>query len=247
MSGERVVIEDLTVLGNAVPDSISDDRITVCTVGYAPSHGLVRIYPVPPRSPMKRWNVVSVPLERNPRDSRAESWKIQGSRGEWDRIAQKIVLRGSLVKKQEKVELVSKLLGMFGGDCIEDFNDRRVSLGMVRPSAMSCALEKRTDHDPMIQTTLEGAKPFLTVKNYPFRPMLTYRCASCRTKNPHNQEIVEWGVFEGMRQNPAHPEKVFENLHIGEKDYDSTLLVGNMNWNRNSFLVVSIFRFKRES
>ena len=94
MSDDKLVIDDLLVLGNAVPDIISDSRVTVCTAGWSPTRGLVRVYPVPPASNMRRWNVVKVPLERNPRDSRAESWKIQGSKSEWDRIAEKIELRG---------------------------------------------------------------------------------------------------------------------------------------------------------
>src|SRR6266581_5112319 len=81
MQSEKIVADDLIVLGSAVPDVISDERITVCTVGYSKGLGLVRVYPVPHVSDMKRWNIVDVPLERNPKDSREESWKIQGSKG----------------------------------------------------------------------------------------------------------------------------------------------------------------------
>src|SRR5229473_3507240 len=109
MSDEKLVVEDLLVLGNAVPDIISDYRITVCTAGYSPSHGLVRIYPVPANSHMKRWNVVKVPLERNPKDTRAESWKIQGSKGEWEGIAKKIELNRSIKDKDEKFSLLDEL------------------------------------------------------------------------------------------------------------------------------------------
>src|SRR5271157_5583422 len=101
MSDERLVVDDLLVLGNAVPDIISDNRITVCTVGYSKAHGLIRIYPVPPVSPMKRWKVVKIPLERNPKDTRPESWKIQGSKSQWDSIVGKIELKGEVKEKEE--------------------------------------------------------------------------------------------------------------------------------------------------
>lgn len=237
-------MDNLLVLGNAVPDIISDNRITVCTAGFSKPHGLVRIYPVPPVSDMKRWNIISVPLERNPQDSRPESWKIQGSKGEWDKLSQKIELRGEVASRDEKFGILSGLQERFGVGCVEDLNDDRASLGIVKPVAFECSFEKRSDHEPEAQSTLDGAKPFLTIKNYPLRPVMTYRCPACRTKAPHRQQIMEWGVFEWMRKHPDEPEKVFENLHIGEEGYDTSLLVGNMALHRNSFMVISIFRMK---
>ncbi|MDG7009967.1 MAG: hypothetical protein JRN43_01820 [Nitrososphaerota archaeon] len=247
MSVEKTVISDLLVLGNAVPDIISDNRITVCTAGISKTHGLIRIYPVPVVSHMRRWNIVKVPLERNPKDNRPESWKIQGSKGEWDRIAGKIELKGQVKDKDEKFAILDNLHAEFGVECVKDLNDKKASLGMVNPQSMSCAFEKRDDHDKEMQTSLDGTEPFLTIKNYPLKPVMTYRCPKCRTKNPHRQQVMEWGVFEWMRKNPHQPEKVFENLHIGEVGYDTGLLVGNMALHRNSFLVISIFRLKLPS
>lgn len=246
MSDEKTVIDDLLVLGNAVPDIISDNRITVCTVGISKTHGLVRIYPVPVVSHMRRWNIVKVPLERNQADTRAESWKIQGSRGEWDRIAQKIELKGK-VDLDEGLAILDELYPRFGVECVEALNDSKLSLGFVRPVSMECWLEERTDRDMEMQTTLEGANPFKTIKNYEKKPIMTYRCPACRTKNPHKQQIIEWGVFEWMRKNPHNPEKVFENLHITDEGYHRSLLVGNMALHRNSFMVISVFRFKLPS
>lgn len=97
---EKKYFEDLIVLGNAVPDEISDNRKTVCTVAFSKEHGLIRIYPVPPYSPMKRWNVVSLPLERNTKDSRDESWKIQGSKTEWETLSDKIIVKRKLSRKE---------------------------------------------------------------------------------------------------------------------------------------------------
>jgi len=246
MSDEQCVIDNLTVLGNAVPDSISDQRITVCTVGFSPSHGLVRIYPVPPVSHMKRWNIVEVPLDRNPQDTRFESWKIQGSKTEWDKIARKITLKGR-VSDNDKSTLVDKLHSMFGAGCVEDFNDKQVSLGMIRPQIENYRMEKRDDYESTAQTQLGRVSPFLTIKNYPLRPVIQYRCPNCRTVNAHKQQIVEWGVFEWMRQHPNEADKVWENLRLGESGYNRSFLVGNMALHRNSFMIISVFRFKADS
>src|SRR5438132_8893567 len=103
MSDEKLLVDDLLVLGNAVPDIISDQRITVCTAGFSKKHGLIRIYPVPPLSNMKRWNIVEVPLERNSRDTRAESWKIQGSKNDWDKLGAKIRRIDGIAGRDERL------------------------------------------------------------------------------------------------------------------------------------------------
>jgi hypothetical protein len=63
-SQDNIVMDDIVILGNAVPDEISDNRFTVCTAGFSPTHGFLRIYPVPTKAPMNRWNVVKIPLEK---------------------------------------------------------------------------------------------------------------------------------------------------------------------------------------
>ncbi len=138
---EKKYFEDLIVLGNAVPDEISDNRKTVCTVAFSKEHGLIRIYPVPPYSPMKRWNVVSLPLERNTKDSRDESWKIQGSKTEWETLSDKIIVKRKLSRK-EWVELITYLKENHSYGCIEDINDKKLSLGIIVPKIIDKNLEK---------------------------------------------------------------------------------------------------------
>jgi hypothetical protein len=246
MSDEKLRVNDLVVLGNACPDIISDQRITVCTVGFSATYGLIRIYPVPPISHMKRWNCVELPLERNTQDTRPESWKIEGSKSEWDKLASKINLKGKL-SKDEQVTLLDELHRKFGQDCVEALNDKKMSLGMIKPRILGYEFEKRDDYEPSIQTHLGRSTPFLTIKNYPYRPMIQYRCPDCRTVNPHRQQLVEWGVFEWMRNNPEATDKVWENLRLGEPGYERSFLVGNMALHRNSFMIVSIFRSKTDS
>lgn len=246
MSDETLLVDDLVVLGNSCPDIISDQRITVCTVGFSRSNGLIRIYPVPPHSHMKRWNVVEVPLERNAQDTRLESWKIQGSKGDWDRIAYKISLKGKLARDEQDI-LLDELHRRFGQGCVEDLNDKKMSLGMIKPKILSHGFEQREDYEPTVQTHLGRSSPFLTIKNYPYRPVIEYRCPECRTQSPHKQQVVEWGAFEWMRQHPNEIEKVWENLRLEEPNYQRSFLVGNMALHRNSFMVVSIFRSKAHS
>lgn len=243
-SNERLIIDDLIVLGNACPDEMRDSRISVCTAGYSPSRGLIRIYPVPPISPMKRWNVVKVSLERNPTDARDESWKLQGSKAEWDTLGKKIVIKGRVDDRDQQIDLIETMNDTFGVDCVEGLNDAKRSLGMVRPNVENWELAPRDEVDETTQANLDGFEGFMTKKNYPYKPMVTYRCPECRLNNPHRQQILEWGLYEWMRRNPGDEEKVFENLHLGEDGYDVSFLVGNMARYPRSFVVISVFRFK---
>ena len=77
---DTVDINDLVVLGNAVPYEMEDGRKTVCVAGYSDRLGLIRVYPARPDSPVKWRNRLAIPLARNPTDTRKESWKIRGSR-----------------------------------------------------------------------------------------------------------------------------------------------------------------------
>ena len=105
--------------------------------------------------------------------------------------------------------------------------------------------ERGKDYDPTVQATLDSDIPFLTVHNYQLQPRVKYRCPNCQMQNPHNQQILEWGAYEWMRKNPDNPEQAITNLHLTNPRYDRYFLVGNMARYRTSFMVISVFRFKR--
>lgn len=213
-----IKVDDLIVLGNAVPDELSDFRKSVCTAGYSPTYGLMRIYPVTPKVKMHRWHRIEVTLERNPRDVRHESWKIQGSRDEWPRLHNKIVV-GEKLKRSEWIELLQKLQKEYGVDCVESLNEKKVSLGFIKPRSIKPYFNKRENYDNTKQTTLFGSEPFLTIHNYIYQPRLKYTCSNCRlVRRYHAQQIIEWGVYEWLRKHPNEIENVWKNLHIGESN-----------------------------
>jgi hypothetical protein len=244
MSNSKIVVNDLIILGNACPDELKDHRIAVCTAGYSPTYGLIRVYPVPPRSQPKRWTKIEVPLERNPTDARSASWKIEGSKGEWDRLHEKIIVKGKVEDRSEQIALVDMMQREFGVNCVEDLNGKKASLGMIEPNILAWDLAPRDEVDSSTQSTLTGEVGFWTKKNYPYKPMVTYRCPSCRTVKPHHQQIVEWGVYEWMRHNTGKESNVWENLRFGEKGYRFNFLVGNQALYPTSFMVISVFRWK---
>lgn len=241
---EKKYFQNLIVLGNAVPDEISGHRITVCTVAYSHECGLIRIYPVPPTAPMKRWNVVSLYLERNPQDNRSESWKIHDSKAKWDTLSDQITVEGKLPRKK-RIELIESLKKNHSYGCIEDINDKKLSLGIISPQIIDHRFEERTNKTTTVQSKLIDTDLFMTINNYPIRPVISYRCPECRvTKQMHNQGVLEWGIYEWLRQYPKNKEQVWENLQLDNPEYDTTFLVGNMNRYRSSFLIISILRYK---
>lgn len=240
---ETAEVDDLVVLGNAVPDEIKDGRKTVCVAGYSKGLGLIRVYPARPDSPVKWWNQLSIPLVRNLQDTRIESWKVQGSRDEWDRLTDKIKNHG-LVNKKHRRELWSRVCEKHQVGCVNDLNDDRLSLGVIKPTILSYRLKERATYDSTVQTTLTAETVYKTIHNYGLKPVIRYRCSDCRATKYHEQQILEWGVYEWFRRHPGKEEQVWDNLHLDDPNWDKWFLVGNQARRRNSFMIISAIRFK---
>ena len=79
-----IKLDDIVVLGMAVPEQIKDGRKTVCVAAYHQDLGLLRVYPCRADMGLNRWRRISAYLERNPQDNRYESWKLMGPKDQWD-------------------------------------------------------------------------------------------------------------------------------------------------------------------
>jgi hypothetical protein len=240
VTGEQELIDDLVVLGRGAPDKIKDGRVTICVAGWSKRLGFVRIYPTRTSSPLRQWNRVSVRVERNPLDSRAESWKIRGSKSEWDQLDRKIEVLGQ-ASSSEKQTLVRGIVS----PCVSTLNDARVSLGIIRPVELRGYLDKRGDVDHDVQLTLSGPPLEKTKKNYDFQPRLEYRCSNCAAVGSHDQQIIEWGCYEWFRKNPGREEFVFDNLQLSNPEYEKYLFIGNQSAHRMSYLVITVLRWKK--
>jgi len=242
--GEVIVVEeryidDLVVLGKAVPERMRDRRTTVCTAGYSPKLGFVRIYPTTYNSPLKRWNIVELPVERDKQDSRPESWKIQGSRSEWDTLDTKIKKIGELTPK-EGFKLVSKKID----SSIRQLNEQRRSLGILRPNIQKCYFRKNETYDSTKQEKLFGGFTPNIKNQYPYTPYVRYRCSECKAVRYHDQQVLEWGFYEGMRRNPDDIDIIWENSGMNSRDWNHLFFVGNQRHQRTSFMIISVLRVK---
>lgn len=232
-------IDDLIVLGRSHPEPIRDGRHTVCLGGYSPTHGYVRLYPTRMRmGELKRWNIVSVPVEWDAEDNRDESYKIAGSREDWDSLHEKIEKVGEL-NYGERYKLMQEL----ATDCRERLNNNKQSLGLVTPKEIRDAYLDPTETET-IQTDLTGNK--LIGKNeFDHKLYVDYECVNCTQKTGHSQHVIEWGVYQYWK-NYDDPEGVIDALHLKDDDYEKFFFLGNLRHQRTAYVIISITRFKKD-
>lgn len=235
-------IDDLIVLGMAVPEEIRDGRRTVCLGGYSPSRGFIRVYPCRPDMGLHRWNIIKVQVERNPRDTRHESWKFVDSNPQWETLNDKVEILRTL-PASERYPLLKGL----AAPCVRSINDERNSLGIVLASNVHRAYfgqnpQYGKPHQPAL-IERPGEQYVRTKDTYPIEPRLCYSCDECR--NQHDQKVLEWGAFEWMRKNPGNVEQYWENARLFSTEHDLFILVGNQANQRTSFLVINIIPVKR--
>jgi len=237
---KQIVVDDFIVLGRGCPERIKNGRVTVCTAGYSYRHGFTRIYPTKIWMPLHQWSIIRVPLERNPQDTRGESWKIQGAKSEWDRLSEKIEVIGEL-KREDRLNLIANLTN----DCVNTINKAKRSLGIVKPIIEKCYLSQQEDYDTSTQLTLLGVPLPKVKEQYPTIPRIRYRCLNCECKTSHDQQVIEWGFYEWIRKNPDKADQVWENALIYSQKHEIFFFIGNLFRYRNVFLIVSVLRLPK--
>lgn len=235
-------IDDVIILGRGVPEQISGGRITVCVAGFSPSMGFVRLYPTRIDSPLRQWSVVSVEVERNPQDSRAESWKFPDSRSGWENINQHIQPKGDY-PKDARLALMDEIKS----SCVNEVNERRQSLGIIRPNIQRVYLAENQMHSQAYQPLFEIMEhaEVATKRDHYFEPRIEYICGcNCRSKAKHNQQLLEWGCYQWMKSNPGKEQQIWRNLHIGDCAWTHYFLIGNQANHRTAFMVINVIRQK---
>ena len=241
---DQMIVDDLIILGRGCPEEISNGRRTICTAGYSPTHGFIRVYPTKWDMDLRRWNIVKVPVERPMRpkyNGRVESWKIIGSRREWHRLSDKIEVVGKFPRKEQP-----KLVGSLVDNCVSDIYDSKRSLGIVKPKILDHYFEEQEEFKTMIQQTLDGRFRVQVKEEYPVEPRIKYKCSGCRVgQGFHDQQLLEWGVYQWIRKNPSNIGQVWENLGLLDPEYEKFFFVGSLFNYPTAFIVISVLRFKK--
>lgn len=224
----------LVILGKTRPEERRrDGRTFVCSAGWHPDHGLIRVYPLAMRGAPADWSICDVALERNPQDSRRESWRIAGNRAgaEHDRINMAFSVTGQVPKRDR-----SAMLEGLRTTSIAEANDRRLSLALISPSRARIEWTAPDRRDPvdMAQLALFEAEVGggRTLDRIP-------RLVFMDSGGEHHLQLREWGLFELIRHRGIDyaAEHAAAAIHLGPT---STLLVGNMANRRTVWLVIKV-------
>jgi hypothetical protein len=236
-----MILDDFTMLGTTVPEPTrADGRVFVCSAGISPELGsLVRIYPLARHTIPTRWHTYRVPVERNPKDSRRESFKVRGDRTGSahaqinDQFAHIGVMpataRAAILAKHEVAS-------------IAEANARRLSLAIIKPQILGIAYEHNPESPDSPLLTLFDINPRPTegAKRFPYIPRLRFSDEG----GDHALMLRDWGCFEWMRKYPDRYTELPNCLHLSG---ESSLLIGNFNQHRTSWLVISVLNGLRES
>jgi hypothetical protein len=235
------LIDDLIVLGLAAPQHLMNGRTTVCMGGWSPSRGFIRIYPAKVDMGLHRWDVIQVQVEKNDQDTRLESWKIVGSKEEWDNLHLKVEVVNHIKDAYERREIVVNNLS----PCVNYLNQQHFSLGFVHASKIKKEyFDTNPQYGKQIQLALltTHAQGWAKVKrDYKEEPRMRYVCSNCEAKQGyHDQVVLEWGWYEWMRKNPNNLDQVFKNALLDSDQHEICLLVGNQENQRTSYMVIAV-------
>lgn len=238
-----MVLDDFVMLGTTVPEPKSDGRVFVCSAGYSATlRSLVRIYPLARHGAPARWSVSTVKLERNPQDWRSESFKLAGDRSpDAHRRINDVFRIDGITPKAGRAELLRKCTV----GSIDEANERanRLSLAIIHARNMELEFEHNPgspDSPQLALFPLDGEEP-QGARRFPFIPRLHFDDEG----RHHRLMLRDWGTYELMRKNnnlaliteAERRRYVGGALHLNPS---CSLLVGNLNNQRNAWLVISV-------
>jgi hypothetical protein len=235
-----MIIEDFTMLGTTVPEPTrTDGRIFVCSAGISPEYGgLVRIYPLARRNIPHRWHTYRVPIERNPQDHRAESFKVQGDRhaNVHEHINDVFTHVGQIPHRLRAALLCKHIVGS-----IKEANEKRLSLAILQPHIGELDFQHNPESpdSPLLTLFDINPRPTAGAKRFLYIPRLHF---TDDAGSSWHLMIRDWGCFEWMRKYPDRYREL--PLHLSDQ---SSLLIGNFNQHRSSWLIISVLNGIRET
>jgi hypothetical protein len=239
---EDTTLNRLVILGKAAPERLSDGRQTVCTGAWSPERGFIRLYPCYPDADLfSRWDIVNVEVERNDRDTRYESWKIKGREQEQE---DKIDVVGKCERERRKA-----LLHAVEDDCVEDINQAKRSLGVIRPEEIhGLEYEDWDDSNKHVQQTLFEDDSPQDREDFEHEIKVKFRCPDCQTQQQyHRCTLLEWGAYVGMSKTNTNSTRGLENMYnLHDEEFQHWIFMGNMYRERTQFVAINLIWLKHD-
>jgi len=235
-----MLIEDFTLLGWTEPHPTKNSGNCICAAGYSRKLAqFLRIYPIPFPfyCDIHRWDLLSFPVVRNPKDNRIESWKIAYL--DRDRNALSALIRkvGRTNPDRERYWLESHL-----SDSIEHLNSDKRSLGFLHAFGIAPSFRQRQLKDHLIGTDSLFWEDNVKLEQNGCIPELEFKNLD---GTANKIQLLEWGCSEYLRKHPYDQEKLWANLMIGRTEYEHFLFVGNNNRHRTTWLGIALLYVKK--
>lgn len=227
------------MLGKTVPEP-TNERIEhyVCTAGISIDvtddddwkYNLVRIYPMGFNAP-RDWSVSEIPVERNKKDNRKESWRPDG-------VA---VVFGSIAKP-DRLPVITECNAFVSG--MIEANERRMSLAFVRAINPRFTIEYNDAEDEPSYQLYSGNVALKARERFAFTPRIMFDTEDGKS---HRVQYREWGTWELIRKKHEHLSALTHEervryvgspIRLSER---SIFLIGNYAQHRTSWLVIKVF------
>lgn len=230
-----MILDDFVMLGKTVPEANADGRQFVCTAGYSLElRRPIRIYPMARRASPPRWSVSRIPVERNPKDSRWESWQIRGDRSTDAHERINAVIGPVLPKVAGATQ--KDIVASLAVTSLKEANERRMSLCIILPTEVP-QLRFEAGETAQMQPTPDmfGWSAAVPVKQrFAWHPRMMFADKG----GDHDLMLRDWGSYELLRKNGDHWRyRLDEALNLITAP---PLLCGNLNNQRTAWLVISV-------
>lgn len=260
---ESLWLRNMVVLGQGAPNTIRriGGQQGRCLCTWSSQTGYCRIYPVP-YGYVHDWQIADFEVRLPTNDGRKNSYAVFAYEKEWKNLSRRIRVheeknrRGRVVKKELNREEQIALARRLAQDTVSTIRDHKESFGVITPATMVLSLEQNREKSEA-QARLadfdlsELDNLVMNQQDFAWIPVLEYSCKGpCACNHPHRQKIVEWGAYQHMKKNPdhfGHCHKLSEIYHIGDPAYEHHVLIGNLRQHPNSYLVIKIIRFKKNT
>ncbi|MCG9884725.1 MAG: hypothetical protein MH825_03945 [Cyanobacteria bacterium] len=251
----------ILIVAKTYPNISRKYRETVCTAGLLLDDSeqplqWIRIYPVRFRDldqdrRYKRWSIIEANIEKNPKDPRRESFRIED---------ESIVVIRQLDTKNAWQERRAMLLP-FKDPSIRAIREAGRSLGLIKPKSISRFLVKPIERDWTLsqQAILDQGdlfreeQAFLDLEKIPYR--FLYQFVD-EEDAQHKYSILDWEILQLYRnvrnvsRDRSLPERESDALEkmkqkLEEKfmsnDIDLHFIVGNQQKYPKTFMIIGLF------
>jgi hypothetical protein len=248
--------KEFLICVKAYPEYSTTYTETVCTAAVLRETGrLIRLYPIPFRylrgeHQFRKYQWVQAKIEKNPKDHRPESYKIQNdSIRLLDRVDTK---NGWSIRKRL---ILSQSNNVFGS--LEDLKDsqlaQQTSLGIIKPSEIrQFHVEKKTKSELAEENKkkkqIVSQPSFLVDKKdlelIPYRFLISFNCNDHKCTG-HKISILDWEFAELSRKVSTSvdwKEKMRQKFdQICSRQNDVYFFMGNMASRPQTFCILGIF------